>query len=68
MFNIQDFALNVIQNNPQIAGNQNAKNLLDVIRSGDQKKGIEIANNLCATYGVNPDDAVAMAKQFFNIP
>lgn len=68
MLNIQNLAMNIIQSNPQIASNPNAQNLLNVIQSGDQKKGEEIANNLCKTYGVSREDAVQKAKQFFNIP
>lgn len=67
MMNFQAIALEMIRRNPQIANNPNAQELLNVIQSGDQKKGEEIANNLCNTYGISRDDAVQKAKQFFNI-
>ena len=67
MMNFQAMALEMIRRNPQIANNPNAQELLNVIQSGDQKKGEEIAGNLCKTYGVSRDDAVQKAKQFFNI-
>lgn len=68
MMNMQNIAMNIIQRNPQIANNPNAQNLLNVIQSGDQKRGEEIANNLCETYGISREDALQKAKQFFNIP
>ncbi len=68
MMNMQNIAMNIIQRNPQIANNPNAQNLLNVIQSGDQKRGEEIANNLCETYGISREDALQKAKRFFNIP
>lgn len=68
MTNMRDFALNLIGRNPQIANNPNAKELLNVIQNGDQAKGTQIAQNLCNTYGVTPEQAVNQAKNFFNIP
>lgn len=62
-----NFAMAMIGQNPQIANNPQAQNMIDVIRNGDSKKGIEIAENLCASYGVNKDDAINQAKKFFNI-
>lgn len=67
MMNFQAMALDMIRRNPKIANNPNAQELLNVIQSGDQKKGEEIASNLCKTYGISRDDAVQKAKQFFNI-
>lgn len=63
-----NFAMAMISRNPQIANNPQAQNMIDVIKTGDSKKGEEIAENLCASYGVNKDDAINQAKKFFNIP
>jgi hypothetical protein len=52
---------------PQVANNPNAQSMVDVIRSGDSKRGEQIARNLCDTYGVKPEDAVRQAQQFFHI-
>lgn len=68
MFNFMQMAMNLIGQNPQVANNPQAQNLIQVIQSGDAKKGQEIAQNLCQTYGVSPEDALKQAKQFFNIP
>ena len=60
--NIMGFALDMIQQN-----NPNAREMIDVIKSGDANRGQQIARNLCNTYGVKPEDAIAQAKSFFHI-
>lgn len=68
MPSLKDFALNMINSNPQIANNPNAREFLNVIRNGDDARGRQIAQNLCDSYGITPDQAVQQAKQFFNLP
>lgn len=46
MDNIMDFAMNLISRNPKIANNPQAQEMIDVIKSGDSRRGEEIANNL----------------------
>lgn len=41
--------------------------MIDIIKSGDANRGQQIARNLCNTYGVKPEDAIAQAKSFFHI-
>lgn len=65
--NIMDFAINMINQNPSIANNPQAKDLMEVIRSGDSTRGQQIAENLCNTYGVPKEEAISQAKGFFNI-
>ena len=65
--NIMGLALDIIQKNPALANNPNAREMIDVIRSGDAAKGQQIAKNLCATYGVKPEDAISQARSFFHI-
>lgn len=66
--NLKDFAVNLINKNPQIANNPNAKGMLQAIQNGDNAKGEQIARNLCNSYGITPDQAVQQAKRFFNLP
>ena len=68
MVDIRNMALNLLSQNPNIANNPNAQELINVIRSGDSAGGEQIAKNLCATYGVSKDDAIKNAKSFFNLP
>lgn len=63
----RDFALDLLVRMPQVANNPNAQSMVDVIRSGDSKRGEQIARNLCDTYGAKPEDAVRQAQRFFHI-
>lgn len=65
--NIKDVAMNMIRNNPNVANNPNAQEFINVIQNGDSEKGKQIAQNLCNTYGVTPDQAMQQAKRFFNL-
>ena len=63
----RDFALGLLGHMPQVTNNPNAQSMIEVIRSGDSKRGEQIARNMCDTYGVKPEDAVRQAQQFFHI-
>lgn len=63
----QNLVNTVIQRNPNIKNNPQAQDYLNVIGSGDHKRGAEIADNLCKTYGMTREQAIAQAKQFFGI-
>lgn len=67
MPNMIDFALQMIQNNLSIQNNPNAREMIDVIKSGDADKGRQIAMNICNTYGIDPKDAEAQARAFFHM-
>ncbi len=60
--------INMIKANPAIADNPQAQSYLDVLESGDARKGEEVANNLLETYGMTKEEALAQAKRFFRIP
>lgn len=65
--NLKDFALNLINKNPNVANNPRAQELIDVIKNGDEARGQQIAQNICDTYGVSKEDAISKAKGFFNL-
>lgn len=67
MPNLQQFALNLISQNPALSNNPQAQAMIDVIKSGDSKKGEELARNLCSTYGVDPKEASRQAANFFKM-
>lgn len=66
--NPMDFVMSMINQNPNIANNPNAQNMLDVIRRNDAEQGKKIAQNLCNSYGVSEEEMLKRAKQFFHIP
>lgn len=62
------FVKNMVErlaSDPAMSKNPIAQGLLEAIKSGDQKKGEEIANNLCKIYGLTPQEACQQAMRFF---
>lgn len=68
MNSIMQFAMSMINKNPAIQNNPQARELISVIQSGDSARGEQIAQNLCNTYGVSKETAIAQAKQYFGLP
>lgn len=56
-----------IKANPNIANNPQMLAYIEVLESGDSKRGEELANNLLKTYGMTREDALAQAKSFFKL-
>lgn len=54
-------------NDPRIANNPQKMDMLNVVMNGDEKRGREIANNLCKTYGETPENVELKARHFFNL-
>lgn len=54
----------LIAKNPNIANNPRAKYALEVIKSGNQEAGEELARNLCSTYGSTQEEGVNLAVQW----
>ena len=67
MLNIMNFAMEIILQNPQIANNPNAREMINVIQSGDFKRGQQIAQNLCKSNNITPEEAVKQACSFFGL-
>lgn len=65
MFDPQQFALNLIANNPNIIQNDKQRHWVDVIKSGNNQEGEQLANNLLQTYGIKREDIPNIAQQFF---
>lgn len=65
--NPMQFSMNMLQRNPQVMNNPQAQGLMEIIQSGDAAKGKQMAENLCKTYGVTPDQALEEARKFFHI-
>lgn len=59
--------VNMIKANPAISDNPQMLAYVEVLESGDSKRGEELANNLLETYGMTREDALSQAKAFFHI-
>lgn len=64
--NPQEFMQQVMQNN-QINQNPIAKNAFDMYQKGDSKGLENLARNLCAEKGINPEDALKQIKSNFGM-
>lgn len=64
---IRQIAIQMLMRNPNVANNPQMQNYIQVIQSGDNAKGAEIARNICQSYGVTPEEGIQQAKNFFRI-
>lgn len=62
--NPQEFMQQAMQNS-QINQNPIAKNAFSMYQNGDSKGLENLARNLCAEKGINPEDALKQIKQQF---
>lgn len=67
MFNPMNFAMQILQRNPQVSNNPTAQQFLQVIQSGDSAKGEQIANNILKSYGMSREQGVNQALGFFGL-
>lgn len=65
---IQGFAMNMIQNNPQLRNNPQFAQMIKAIESGDSAQGQQLAENILRNYGVTKEEAIGMAVKRFNLP
>lgn len=66
MISPMQFLMAQIQQNPNLANNPQAQSYIQIIQSGDQKKGEEIAQNLLKSYGMTKEQGMAQVKRFFH--
>ena len=66
MISPMQFLMAQIQQNPNLANNPQAQSYIQIIQSGDQKKGEEIAQNLLKSYGMTKEQGMTQVKRFFH--
>lgn len=64
---LMQFAMAMINKNPAIQNNPQAQEYINIIQNNDSAKGEQIATNLCNTYGVTKEQAIAQAKKYFGL-
>lgn len=62
-----NFAINMINRSPGVRNNPMAQNYLQILQSGDSEKGMQVAENICRSYGLTKEQALTQAKKFFHI-
>lgn len=55
-----------LQQNPNFQNNPQAKEMLNVILTGDSKRGEELANQILQQNGVSREEGVNKARSFFS--
>lgn len=65
---LTQMAMQRIMSNPQMQNNPQAREFMNIMQSGDQQRGIQMANNLCQSYNVTPQQMTQEAMRFFGIP
>ena len=66
MRNPQAFINQMMKNN-QIMQNPIARNAFEKMRNNDSKGLEELARNICAEKGIDPDEALKQVKQRFGV-
>lgn len=59
--------INQMMNNSQAMQNPMIRNAMDMANKGDSKGIEQMARNLCAEKGINPEEAIAQIKSQFGI-
>lgn len=54
-----------LQRNPQLSQSPQAQAIVNALMNGDKEAGEKLAQNYCETYGVNPQQGVQQAQNFF---
>lgn len=67
MFPLQQFAMNMINQSPNVQNNPMAKELIDVIMSGDSKRGEQMADNICKSHGMTREEGLKQASSVFGL-
>lgn len=62
---IYDFAKDLLAKNPDKANTPLGKQLSQILESKDYSAGEQLGQNICKTYNVKPEDAIAQGKRFF---
>ena len=65
MIDPQYMAAQILARNPNISSNPQAMAYISAIQSGDFSRVKQIAENICNTYGVSTEQAVADTIRFF---
>lgn len=60
-----EFALQMIQNNPQVANNPQAQHYIEVLKSGNEEEGRKIAENICKSHGMTLEQGIQQVANFF---
>lgn len=58
---MMQLAMMKVQNTPELANSPMGQSFLQIMQSGNQQAGIEMANNIINTLGISRDQAIQQA-------
>lgn len=64
---LKQIAIEALKRRQDIANTPQGQQFLQILQSGDDAKGRQMAQNICQSYGMSEEDAVNKVRQFFNI-
>lgn len=65
---ILGYAMQMIQNNPNISNNPQAQEMIRAIQSGDEQAGSQLADNILKSYGMTREQGLNVAMQKLRFP
>lgn len=68
MNNMVQWAMQMLQANGVKEENEDTKRMVNAIRTGDEKAGVAIADDILRKAGVSRDQGIQIAMQRFRIP
>lgn len=60
--NIMQFAMNSLQNNPNVQNSEMGRTFMNILQNNDSKAGEEMANNILRSYGLSQQDGIQQAQ------
>lgn len=64
---LMQFAMKMMQSNPNAMNSPMGQQFMQILQSGDQNAGQQLANNICSTYGISKEQAVQQSRNYFHI-
>lgn len=67
MADLKQVAIEALKRNPNVANTPQGQQFLQILQSGDDAKGQQMAKNICQSYNMSEEDAISKVRQFFNL-
>lgn len=67
MADLKQVAIEALKRNPNVANTPQGQQFLQILQSGDDDKGRQMAKNICQSYNMSEEDAISKVRQFFNL-
>lgn len=64
---LMNFAANMMKQNPRVANTPMGQQFVQILRSGDQNAGMQMADNLLQSAGVSREEGIRQARSMFGI-